>query len=862
MQATTLTRPLFATLLFGSLLAQSDPSLAPLLPNHSEHGVPGAVAGTERWIVHFARRSFDLSGFRGAIAAHRPAAEVAAIVADLEQRVIADQAPFAQAVQALGGTVVRQWWIVDAAAVEIAPNQLLALRRLPNIAYLQPDERCEPVILTATNSSNHDADSLQALGFKGQGVAVAVVDTGQDANMNGFGRPHRVYFPGGNVGNTTGAGIGGSRLLVNRQFGTLPADDPHGHGTGVASICAGADWGTAGADDGHAPEAGICGYSLSNNTAGTTTQSVMASAWQQVAADRATYNIVSANMSYSDSPNPLDISQQAIDSAALNADIMCCVAAANNGSSTAVSCGAANTLAVGAVTANSHTVATFSSRGPLSGDPGRFYPDIAACGVNTVMALRDNENGDYVTSGTSMASPQVCGAAAQLRARFPALSAVETKAALLASAVDISLQNPGLDRNAFGMGLLRNDRVHDLVAAGNYGSSTVGLAAPVVITAFPVIVGHSYRAAIAWHRLDVNSTAWSNLDLEVLDPGSAVIGQSTTPRNLYELAEFTANFTGTVTLRVTAQTIGTGTSQPFAWSATEIPPIPVHGTAVSFGRGCGPVCDVLNGPGTLVPVALSGEFAFDMVAAAPMTLSAIDVFTRSQLAGTASSVVTVYLPSGGIISQTHLAVTAAAVGTSPDYYRATFTSPVTIPAGPYWIGIYSPPQTTAFPNVATGTAVGGYQRTTPLNGPWTRSSLMVRPSFRLYCENPAGVGVPLLSVVGTPRTGSTVGLDLSAALPSSAAFLGVGLSATTAPFGPLPYSLEPFGAIGCAVLTSGDSQRLYLVDAAGTAHAGLVVPNDPTLVNLQLYAQYFVAHPAANQLGIVATGGWHLSLGN
>ena len=54
------------TLCFGTLLAQGDlagpsPALAPVLAGRPDHGLPGAVAGTERWIVHFQKRGFDLS---------------------------------------------------------------------------------------------------------------------------------------------------------------------------------------------------------------------------------------------------------------------------------------------------------------------------------------------------------------------------------------------------------------------------------------------------------------------------------------------------------------------------------------------------------------------------------------------------------------------------------------------------------------------------------------------------------------------------------------------------------------------------------------------------------------------------------
>ena len=289
---------------------------APILANTAANGLPGAKAGTERWIVHFAKRTFDLEAFRAAILAKRPGNEVAAIVTDLDRRTKVDQQPFVKDVAALGGVVVTQWWLVNAAIIEIDPKQLLAVRRLPNVARVQPDEACEPVIATATNSNNHRADALQALGFNGAGVTVGILDTGQDENVGGQGRPHRTYFVGGDPNNTTGGGIGGSRLLVNRQIGTMPPDDVNGHGTGVASIAAGANWGTPAADDGHSPLAGIAGYSLSNNLAGGSSLGVIASAWQALAADRATFNIVAANMSTYASPDPLDISSQAMDNVA------------------------------------------------------------------------------------------------------------------------------------------------------------------------------------------------------------------------------------------------------------------------------------------------------------------------------------------------------------------------------------------------------------------------------------------------------------------------------------------------------------------------------------------------------------------
>src|SRR5262249_58426596 len=81
----------------------------------------------------------------------------------------------------------------------------------------------------------------------------------------------------------------------------------------------------------------------------------------------------------------------------------------------------------------------------------------AGCGVGRVMPMHESETSNYTASGTSMASPQVCGAAALVKAARPGSSAREIKAILLATTESIVAQNPGYDRNAYGLGFLRDD---------------------------------------------------------------------------------------------------------------------------------------------------------------------------------------------------------------------------------------------------------------------------------------------------------------------------------------------------------------------------------------------------------------------
>ena len=539
--------------------------------------LPGQQLGTFRYNVTFAQRPFDLTAFRRAIDSGANAAQVQAIVTDLQVRTVQNQAAFARAIEAMGGRVALQFWLIDACTIEVRPDQLGAVQALGNVLHVRPDLPTYPLILTATNANNHNADAVQAAGITATGFGVAIVDTGQDSSMAGGSRPHQTYFRAGNVADTAAGGIGGSRLVANVPVGTFPADDPHGHGTGVAGIAAGEVWSTAAGDRGHANDAFVVGYGICNSSpACNSSLSLEAAAWQQAAADKVKFNIVSANMSYGSSPNPTDISQQAIDAAALNAGIVACTAAGNSGSGVSSTTGSAavcNGLAVAACAANTKIVANFSSRGPLNTDPTRFFPDITACGVSTAMPRRDNETANYTASGTSMATPQVTGAAALVKAARPASSAREIKAILLASAQDISAANAALDRNAYGMGFLRDDSAVAIAQQpGTVQNGELTVVATPNVHTLTVVSGQSYTVCMVFHRHVLTSPSYSDLSLRVLD-GTTVVASSDDPRNLYERVTFTAANTGTLTVEVAAASL-------------EVNPLPYSlATTATFGGG-------------------------------------------------------------------------------------------------------------------------------------------------------------------------------------------------------------------------------------------------------------------------------------
>ena len=422
------------------------------------------------------------------------------------------------------------------------------------------------------------------------GVCTAIMDTGQDAVSGATGKPHATYYINGDTNNTQGGGIGGSRLVANVAVGSLAAEDPHNHGTAVASEVAGAIWNTSGtADDGHAPLAQIAGYSISNSTSGGSSEAVMAAAWQKIAADKAKYGIMTANNSYSGvSCNTTDLIQKALDNAAWFADILVCTAAGNGAGSTIYSQSTANGLSVAAVNATAKTMASFSCYGPLQCDANRFWPDISGCGVNTVMALRDAAASSWTASGTSMASPQVCGAATLVRSVNPTLSAQQTKALLLASTESIAAQNVGKTRQNFGLGFVRDDLA---VALAQVAGSTFSREMPNTSTLHTyqinVVAAKPYRVVICWpRRVDTSTSAtWSNLKLRILN-GATVVATGDTLANLYEFADFTPAASGTYTIEVSANSLEAGAPVEYsvAHNATIVGTIP--GSFSLFGTSC------------------------------------------------------------------------------------------------------------------------------------------------------------------------------------------------------------------------------------------------------------------------------------
>jgi len=273
----------------------------------------------------------------------------------------------------------------------------------------------------------HKGDTLHALGYRGRGIHIAVLDAGfyHADTLPAFRNlydDHRVL---------------GTRDFVAPETGVY---EDHPHGMQVLSIMAG---NVPGQYIGTAPEASY--YLLrTENTSGE--YIVEEYYWTAGAefADSAGADIIHASLGYTVFDDPSQnhtysdmngktalVSRAA--SMAARKGMMVIISAGNEGNKSwkyiSAPADADSILAVGAVTATG-TLASFSGRGPSS--DGRIKPDVVAMGVGTFV---QNTAGSFSPgSGTSFASPVITGLTACLWQAEPSLTPSELRSAILMSA--------------------------------------------------------------------------------------------------------------------------------------------------------------------------------------------------------------------------------------------------------------------------------------------------------------------------------------------------------------------------------------------------------------------------------------------
>jgi subtilisin family serine protease len=367
-----------------------------------------------------------------------------------------DQATVGQQAQGQGAKLLRTYRRFPLLAMEVNENALRGLLRSPHVVSVVEDVESPPALDASLDVIN--ADDVHALGWVGQGLSVAILDTGIDRDhpfVDGrvveeacFSTPSANRESLCPDGTATQTGTGSASIDVDPcQDGGANMCD---HGQHVAGIAAGNGMGVPGAPAaGVAPAAAIIGIQVfrratdDGSCGGNPGDApcVLSAASDQIAALEhvldlaANYTIASVNMSLGGgmftSACDDDSRKDAVD-ALLAANIATVISSGNQGFTNAVGAPSCISTAV-AVGATTNADAVTRNRGPLL--------DLFAPGQGITSSV--NNAGYANFSGTSMAAPHVAGAWAVLRQVAPTLNANQILTLLQNTGVPITYLSDG-----------------------------------------------------------------------------------------------------------------------------------------------------------------------------------------------------------------------------------------------------------------------------------------------------------------------------------------------------------------------------------------------------------------------------------
>jgi len=430
---------------------------------------------------------------------------------------------------AVDKAATRQFW--DALTGKVPGAR--ALRSNSVVQKIWLDKELQ--LLDTASATQIGAPAAWALGIRGQGVAVAVIDSGVDGSHPDLA----------------------GKVVASRNFTEETDDDTNGHGTHVASIIAGTGAASAGQVSGVAPQAQIIAAKACDPDCSIS--NVLAAMEWAVMTEGA--RIVNMSLGYFDTPGVDPLEQQVSDLTEQFGALFVCAAGNVAGAGTIRSPATADVaLAVGAVDRNDQ-MWVWSSSGPRSGELGVVKPEITAPGVGIVGAhstavIPSGES--YTTmTGTSQATPHVAGAAALLLQRNPDWSPAQLKAALIGAA------NPTPGVSLYAQGAGRVDVAAAFAAAAMAQPATLNLGTAPVRQFTRVITYKNIVSAPVTLTLSVNA---AGLNGESVAQGAFTVspatlslapGQSATATLTVNpaLATLGATYTGSVTARASNGTL-------------------------------------------------------------------------------------------------------------------------------------------------------------------------------------------------------------------------------------------------------------------------------------------------------------------
>lgn len=306
---------------------------------------------------------------------------------------------------------------------EVDAAGLRALAASPEVLRVVEDRRHQPTL--AQSVELIEAGATQALGFRGQGQAIAVLDTGVDAN-HPFLAPRVVEEAcfSSNSSSTTTVCPNGQETELGTGAATPCSANGCAHGTHVAGISAG----NGASFNGVAPDASVIAVQVFSRVDSTNaclpnpapcitafTSDIIAGL-QRVFQLRNTYDIAAVNMSLGGGSSTVfcddDPIKTAID-ALRDAGIASVISSGNEGGTNSMSSPAciSSSVSVGSTT-KIDSVSSFSN--------STTFLTLLAPGSQITSSVPGG--GFAAFSGTSMAAPHVAGALAAIRSADPQVS--------------------------------------------------------------------------------------------------------------------------------------------------------------------------------------------------------------------------------------------------------------------------------------------------------------------------------------------------------------------------------------------------------------------------------------------------------
>jgi len=400
--------------------------------------------GEQITVIVTLTKQADLDSIPGANRAAKLSGVIRALqaLATAEQRQIS---AYLSAQTALGSVSnFTPFWIFNGLSVTATEEVIQDLAGRADVARITVDEiDTKPVSNPALGPAQPNISVIQSpalwdLGYFGQGIVIASLDSGVDLSHADLASSWR----------------GGENSWFD-PYGEHPLTpaDLSGHGTATMGVMVGGD--ASGSSIGVAPQAQWISAKIFNDSGSSTATAIHLSyQWlldpdsdpltddaPQVVNNSWTFSYPGCNLEF-------ELDLQSLRAA----EMLPVFAAGNGGPSTGSSYSPANNpsaFAVGAVD-NADQIYAYSSQGPTScGGVSRVFPDLVAPGVNI---FTTGLGGDFTTaSGTSLAAPHVTSGLAVLLSAYPNLSAADQETALDQSGFNLGVS--GAD-NTFGNGRL------------------------------------------------------------------------------------------------------------------------------------------------------------------------------------------------------------------------------------------------------------------------------------------------------------------------------------------------------------------------------------------------------------------------